>query len=526
MRARASRYLALRPLCLLLAVACAAPVLAQDRAPDVAVGQFLANGTGYASVARLEQPSDASATGRLLLVFEQNGVAGVPLYASDDAGKTWHFMLNVTDQEHAGDPAWQLRWQPNISEMTRDSGDLKRGTLLLAANATRGDAHGHVAAEDLQLYTSNDLGKTWHYRSSIVRGGGHPEDKDNHGVWEPNVHILDDGRMIVYYSSEQHKRDGFNQILAHKLSSDGGKTWGDEVADVAMPGGVERPGMAVVAQLPDHRYVINYEDIDGPNNGQIYLKFGPDGQRFGDPSDHGTPVQTEGGAWPAACPVVSWFPVGGAQGVIVVSAERAGGNGDAAGRSLYWNNNGGRGPWWEVPAPVQKLTGNIHAGWTQALLRKKDGSFLHITSSATPEHAWKAAYNVMLYADAPLNFNRYEAEDAARTNAAVIENPKTSNRRMVRIAAAPYGKLSFDIHRDRGGAHVLRLRYTDMGLPATPRVTVNGASVAATGSKADDDSGWNLMDLNVDLRDGDNTIAVDGAEHVFDLDYIELDPAP
>jgi hypothetical protein len=501
--------------------------VAQDVPPDHAKGTYLVDGTGYASVARLEQQADASRNGRLFLTFEQNGMAGIPLFMSDDAGKSWHFMLNVTDQEHAGDKAWQLRWQPNISEMTRDSGDLQKGTLLLAANATRNDARGRVVQEDLQLYTSTDLGKTWHYRSSIVRGGGHPDDKDNHGVWEPNIHILDDGRMIAYYSSEQHKDQGFNQILAHKLSSDGGKTWSDETADVAMPGGVERPGMAIVARLPDKRYVMNYEDIDGPNNGQIHLKFGDDGLRFGDPADHGTPVQTEGGAWPAACPVVSWFPAGGAQGVIVVSGERAGGNGDSAGRSFYWNNDGGRGPWWEVPAPVQKVTGNIHAGWTQALLMQKDGSFLHITSSASevPERTWQARYNVMLYAEAPLNFNRYEAEDAARTNAVVIGNPRASNHRMARIAAAPYGKLRFDIHRDQGGAHVLRLRYTDLGLPAMPKLSVNGTPVAAAQGKPDGDSGWNVMDLPVTLRHGDNTIEVDGGEHVLDLDYIEIDPA-
>lgn len=498
--------------------------LAQDRSPDVASGQLLAKGTGYASVVRLTNQGDPQSDGRLLLVFEQNGMAGIPLYASNDAGKSWHFMENVVDRAHAGNPAWQLRWQPNISEVTRDSGGLKRGTLLLAANATRNDAKGHVMEEDLQLYASTDQGKTWHYRGSIVQGGGHPEDKDNHGVWEPNVHILDDGRMIAYYSSEQHKREGFNQILAHKLSTDGGKTWGKEVMDVAIPGGVERPGMAVVARLPDGRYVMNYEDIDGPNNGQVHVKFSADGMNFGDPADHGTPVQTEGGAWPAACPVVGWYPVGGPQGVIIVSSERAGGNGDAAGRSFYWNNHGGRGPWWEVPAPVQKVTGNIHAGWTQALLLQKDGSFLHITSSSAPEleHAWRAAYNVMLYADAPLNFNRYEAEDAARTHSAVIENANASNRRMVRIAAAPYGSIRFDIYREHGGAHVLRLRYSDMGFPAVPELSVNGKAIAVAASKADGSTGWKFMDVKVNLRSGDNAIEVNGAQYVYDLDYIEF----
>jgi hypothetical protein len=512
-------------MCVCLGVVPFACAMAQDVPPQTPTGTFLADGTGYASVVRLSAQSDASKNGEILLAFEQRGMLGIPLYVSDDAGKTWHQARYVTDQEHSGDASWQLRWQPNISEMLRDSGDLKRGTLLLAANATRNDSKHHVVEEDLQLYTSTDAGKTWHYRSSIVRGGGHPEDKDNHGVWEPNMHILDDGRMIAYYSSEQHKREGFNQILAHKLSSDGGKTWGDEVADVAVPGGVERPGMAVVARLPDKRYLINYEDIDGPNNGQIYLKFGADGLRFGDPSDHGTPVQTEGGAWPAACPVTFWFPDGSTHGVIVVSGERAGGNGDASGRSFYWNNDGGRGPWWEVPAPVQKLTGNIHAGWTQALLQQKDGSFLHVTSSATPgEKAWKADYNVMLYADAPLNFNRYEAEDAARTNSAVIGNDKASNGRFVRIAAAPYGKLHFDIYREHGGNKLLRLRYTDMGLPAKPQVTVNGAPVVVADSKPDGDTGWTFLDVKATLRDGDNTIDVNGDNYVYDLDYVEVDP--
>ena len=94
------------------------------------------------------------------------------------------------------------------------------------------------------MYVSTDGGKSWRYRSSIVQGGGRPEDKDNKGVWEPNVHLLDDGRLVAYYSSEQHKGEGYNQLLAHKVSADGGRSWGREVWDVAIPGGVQRPGMA------------------------------------------------------------------------------------------------------------------------------------------------------------------------------------------------------------------------------------------------------------------------------------------
>jgi hypothetical protein len=96
---------------------------------------------------------------------------------------------------------------------------------------------------------------------------------------------------------------------------------------------------------------------------------------------------------------------------------------------------------------------------------------------------------------------------------------------MARIAAAPYGKLTFDIHRDGGGTHVLRLRYADMSLPATPRLSVNGTPVTLGASKPDGD-GWNIVDVKADLRDGDNQIVVGGGEHVYDLDYLEIDPAP
>lgn len=43
---------------------------------------------------------------------------------------------------------------------------------------------------------------------------------------------------------------GYNQLLAHKVSPDGGRTWGEEKIDVAFPGGRLRPGMPVVAALP------------------------------------------------------------------------------------------------------------------------------------------------------------------------------------------------------------------------------------------------------------------------------------
>ncbi|HKR77072.1 MAG TPA: sialidase family protein [Rhodanobacter sp.] len=491
---------------------------------DAPIGTVLAKGVGYPVLVRLAHQATPSANGRVLLAFERDGMGGIPLYLREPGQHDWCFEEYVIDQVHRGDARWQLRWQPNLYELPRASGQLPAGTVLLAANATGNDARGRVVSEDLQLYASHDGGRSWRYLSSIIKGGGKPEDKDNHGVWEPNLRVLDDGRLVAYYSSEQHKAEGYNQLLAHKVSSDGGRTWSAEHVDVAIPGGVERPGMAVVDRLPDGRYVMSYEDIDGPQNGHVYLKFSRDGLDWGDPADRGTPVQTQAGAWPAASPIVKWLPLGGRDGVIAVLAERAGGGGDPSGRAIYWNNNLGRGPWWEASAPVQKLTGNIHAGWTQALLLQQDGTLLHLTSSSSPEAPAEARANVILEASAPARLDHYEAEDAARHWAVQIEDPTSSNRRKARVAAPPLGRLDFVVHAGADGPRLLRVRWQDLGFPTQPVLRIDGQAIAG-GDTHDDRDGWRITSFRAPLRAGDHTIVVSGSAHALDIDYLQIDVA-
>ena len=509
----------LSTLALGIATAFACAAAAQD-ATDPTVGTRLADGSGYVTVTRIEHGSPGD-KGRLLMAFEQHGMDGIPLWESRDNGDHWRFLLNVVDQQHAGDKRWQLRWQPHLTEIQRASGDLPAGALVLSANATGNDPQGRVFEEDLQVYTSTDSGKTWHYRSSVVKGGGHPEDKDNKGVWETNIHVLDDGRMVAYYSTEQHKADGYNQALAHKVSDDGGKHWGKEVLDVAIPGGVQRPGMAIVTRLSDKRYAMTYENIDGPNNGQVFIKFSRDGLDWGDPQRHGEPVMTLSGFWPAACPVVTWFPVGGPEGVIVVSAERGGGGAEEGGRDLYWNNASGRGPWWEVRAPVQKRTGNIHAGWTQALLLRDDGSFLHVTTSSSADKPESMAHNEVLYNATRLDFTRYEAEDAQFTDAVAVPDRKASNLRKARLGQGPASRLRFVVN-STGGEHALHVRFADLSLMAQPSLVVNGARLPA-GNATKTDDGWELISDTAPLLPGFNMIDVDGGAHVVDVDYLQID---
>jgi hypothetical protein len=392
---------------------------------------------------------------------------------------------------------------------------------------------GRMADQHLQLYTSTDLGRTWQYRSTIDEGTA------DLPVWEPNLQILDDGKLVTFYSSERHKIDGYNQLLLHKVSTDAGRTWGAEVYDVAQPGGVERPGMAVVDRLADGRYVYTYEDVEGPIPNQVYIKFSRDGLHWGAPTDRGTPIQTEGGEYPINCPVVRWLPIGGPNGVLIVSARGAAGGGDSSGRSLFWNTNNGEGPWWEVSAPVQKLM-NSRSGWTQALMLKQDGSVLHITSSASTDAINNASRNQILFNAAMLDLNRYEAEDAVRQGSALMRDASMSNGAKVRLGASTIGKLTFHIKVGKAGSYALAVHYSSIGFDSSPHLFANRQALTGSTSvtKPDDVAGAaRIRDLgtrgNGDrivltatavLKTGQNIIELGGGPYALDVDYLEVAP--
>lgn len=505
------------------ALLCAGATAAAAPPADAAVGQRIAPGIGFASAVRLAHQPDGRSDGRMLLVFEPSEAGGIPLYESGDDGDSWRKVGEVVDRAHGDPHRWQLRWQPHLSELARDSGGLAAGTLLLAANSTGRNDQGQVVRQDLQLYASGDGGRQWEYRGSIVQGGGQPSDRLNQGVWEPYIVVLEDGRMVAFYSSEQHKHEGFNQLLAHKVSLDGGRTWGDETVDVAFPGGVERPGMAVVERVPGRGYAMVYENIDGERNGQVYMKFSHDGLDWGAPAARGVAIGTASGAWPAACPSVRWLPGETGQGVLLVAAQRAGGGGDAGGRTFYRNDDGGRGPWWETVAPVQKLTGNIHAGWTQAMVVRGDGRLLHVTSSSVASSPSRAEANEILHASADLALGRYEAENAARRRGAQIDDDTASAGRKLRLAAGADADLVFDVRVGKAGPRPLRVRYADIGFPAVPDLRINGRVLAgrdAAGAKAA--SGWRVAEFDAVLQEGANRIVLANGKHPLDYDYLEI----
>ncbi|NUR21371.1 MAG: exo-alpha-sialidase, partial [Frateuria sp.] len=177
----------------------------------------------------------------------------------------------------------------------------------------------------------------------------------------------------------------------------------------------------------------------------------------------------------------------------------------------------------EAEAPVQKLPGNIHAGWTQALLSMPGDRLWHATTSSTAGDPADARRNVVMYADAPARFDRYEAEDAIRRWSVRIGDPTASNGAKARIASAPGGQLAFPVHVPSGGAYRATIRWQDLGFePALPVLRVNGV-VWKTSDRADRD-GWHLATASGPLREGDNTVVLEGARRPADVDYVQLDP--
>lgn len=128
-----------------------------------------------------------------------------------------------------------------------------------------------------------------------------------------------------------------------------------------------------------------------------------------------------------------------------------------------------------------------------------------------------------MYADAPARFDRYEAEDAQRRGSVRIGDATASNGAKARIASAPGGQLTFPVHVSAGGVYRATIRWQDLGFaPARPMLRVNGATWK-TSDRADRD-GWHLATASGPLREGDNTVVLEGTQRPADVDYVQLDP--
>lgn len=191
------------------------------------------------------------------------------------------------------------------------------GTVLAAGNSIP----SNLSETHIELYVSIDQGKTWSYVSTIVTGGAaipYAQDEPT-PVWEPELSLNADGDIVCYFADESHLAEGYDQLIGHKVSKDGGQSWGSEHYDVALEEGYTRPGMPTVVKLPNRTYMMSYE-IVGTYGGTVHVKTSHNGVNW-DPHDPGIAVTTDDGRRLVNGPYVTWTPRGGDDGTVLVSGK-------------------------------------------------------------------------------------------------------------------------------------------------------------------------------------------------------------
>ena len=171
-------------------------------APDYTIRaiQTDAPGASYPRVIQLQH--FAAGKGQILLTYAGSGA--MPVYRSTDNGETFQLYSELKD----------LRGQPTLYELPVRMGEFPAGTVLAAGGFVQQDSAKRMLAANY----STDGGKTWRYLSTFAEGGpGRYDPADRAGlslhqnpVFEPYFYTDLKGRLVVYFSDERHKRDGYS----------------------------------------------------------------------------------------------------------------------------------------------------------------------------------------------------------------------------------------------------------------------------------------------------------------------------
>lgn len=258
-----------------------------------------------------------TSNGKMYATFEQytTGIAMFPIFESLDSGRTWKKVGDVKDT-HKG---VGMRWEPHLYQLPQAIGDMPAGTLLAAGLVL---PYNRSACQ-IDLYKSNDEGRSWTYVSTIAIGTQANPGSDP--VWEPFIMVANN-KLYVFYSDERDP--AYSQKLVHQSSSDGVK-WSSVVTDVALSG--QRPGMVTVAQMANGSYIMTYEIIGTPEGSSFKITSNIDNWNAG---DKGTVFDPKGSS--PYCINMN--------GTIIIASAGSG--------SLFTNSNNGVGAWTMLSSPV------------------------------------------------------------------------------------------------------------------------------------------------------------------------------
>jgi hypothetical protein len=259
-----------------------------------------------------------------------------PIFKSVDGGETWKEISKVQDTVNG----WGLRYQPFLYELPTKVGKYPAGTVLLAGNSIPTDLN----YTKIDVYASLDKGYTWEFVSHVASGGAAIPDNGIPAIWEPFL-MYYEGQIIIYYSDQRDPLHG--QKLVHQTSQDL-CTWEAPVDDVAYSTYTDRPGMTTVTKLPNGKYMMTYEYGGGPTvvadgyEFPVYYRINENPLDFN--SSVGLPVVSNDGTQPISSPYITWSPVGGVNGTIIVSCGTL--------TQVFTNQAlGAEGSWKTVPTP-------------------------------------------------------------------------------------------------------------------------------------------------------------------------------
>jgi hypothetical protein len=319
------------------------------------IGFFDADQVAGANYPRVIELKIGANKGSLLATFARRG--NLPIYRSTDHGESWQHYSEVP----------MLRGQPCLYELPQKEVDFPAGTVMACGNGVSNDP----AKRPLDVAVSPDGGKTWSYLSTIAAGGPGIYDpasragfrQEQSPIWEPFLYTDSGGHLIASYSDERDKKNGFSQLLDHEVSNDGGKTWGPPVYDVAIPDGLTRPGMAIIARDGRGKFYMSYEVVGlpghalEPRNNLAHFRTSTDGDNWGDPKDYGTLIQDRFRQYPNGTPYIAWSAYGGPNGTLIASGRSVVryDTGTVAGRignGVFINRQGGQGYWTLLETPI------------------------------------------------------------------------------------------------------------------------------------------------------------------------------
>lgn len=196
--------------------------------------------------------------------LSEKGTA-LQIAASTDNCRTWKILSTLRDNNRDLDNGEIIQ--------------LPDGKLRLAARSVRWQESYRI-----QIWSSDDAGLTWQSLSAVDSNEGTPGSLGNpdKGVYEPDFCFLKNGDLAIFYANEKHVtgNPAFSQIVSEKISSDSGKTWGEEIWvawDPAKPS--DRPGMPVMTKMANGKYLVVFEVV-GSHNADIFCKTSADGKTW------------------------------------------------------------------------------------------------------------------------------------------------------------------------------------------------------------------------------------------------------